>query len=323
MNHLARRGRGLLSSLLLLGLAPLAAQAAWPEDKPIRMIVPYTAGGASDTLGRMIAARLTESLKQTVVVENKPGAGSMLGSQFVARAEPDGYTFLLGSISNVLNNFFYKEPLYDLRKNLAPVAQVTSVPNYLAVGPKVPARTLGELITLAKREPESLSCSTSGVGSSPYLSCELFKVLSGAQIVNVPFKGGTQAIQSVIGGQSTMFFANEALPYIAAGQVRVLGVTTPKRSSYLPDVPAIGESLPGYDVTAWYGVWAPAGTPQPILERVSADINAMLQTEGVRKTLTTLGAEPAGSTPQAFGAYVEAEMQRWQKLTREMKVEPQ
>lgn len=323
MNTVVRRRGGLLLSLLMMGLAPLGAHAAWPGDKPIRMIVPYTAGGASDTLGRMIAARLTESLKQTVVVENKPGAGSMLGSQYVARAEPDGYTFLLGSISNVLNNFFYKEPLYDLRKDLAPVAQVTSVPNYLAVGNKVPAHTLAELIELARRKPESLSCSTSGVGSSPYLSCELFKVLSGAQIINVPFKGGTQAIQSVIGGQSTMFFANEALPYISAGQVRVLGVTTPKRSSYLPDVPAIGEALPGYDVTAWYGVWAPAGTPKPVLERVSADINAMLQTDGVRKTLTALGAEAAGSTPEAFGKYVEAEMQRWQSLTRKMKVVPQ
>src|SRR3546814_1413283 len=167
----------------------------------------------------------------------------MLGSQYVARAEPDGYTFLLGSIPNLLNNFFYKEPLCDRRKDLAPVAQVTSVPNYLAVGTKVPAHTLAELIELARRKPESLSCSTSGVGSSPYLSCELFKVMSGAQIINVPFKGGTQAIQSVIGGQSTMFFANEALPYISSGQVRVLGVTTPKRSSHLPDVPAIGATL--------------------------------------------------------------------------------
>src|SRR3546814_4663176 len=140
------------------------------------------------------------------------------------------------------------------------------------------------------RKPESRSCSTSGVGSSPYPSCELFKVLSGAQIINVPFKGGTQAIQSVIGGQSTMFFANEALPYISAGQVRVLGVTTPKRSSYLPDVPAIGETLPGYDVTAWYGVWAPAGPHGAVPERVRAHVNATLPTDGLRKTLTDLGA---------------------------------
>ncbi|MVW77825.1 Bug family tripartite tricarboxylate transporter substrate binding protein [Bordetella sp. 02P26C-1] len=317
------RPSGLFASLMLMALAPFQAQAAWPNDKPIRMIVPYSAGGASDTLGRMIAARLGTSLKQTVVVENKPGAGSMLGSQFVSRADPDGYTFLLGSISNVLNTFFYKEPLYNLSTDLAPVAQVITIPNYLAVGKKVPVKDVAELIVLAKRDPEALSCSTSGIGSSPYLSCELLKVMSGAKIVNVPFKGGTEAIQAVLGDQTTMFFSNEALPYITADQVRVLGVTTSKRSSYLPDVPTIGETLPGYDVTAWYGVWAPAGTPKPIVDRVSAEINELLKTEGVRKTLTTLGAEAAGSTPEAFGQYVQSELQRWKRLMDEMKVVPQ
>jgi tripartite-type tricarboxylate transporter receptor subunit TctC len=318
--------RAILLRAAVLAFSSLAVQsshAAWPADRPIRMIVPYTAGGASDTLGRLIAARLTTSLGQSVVVENRPGAGSMLGSQMVARAQPDGYTFLLGSISNVLNNYFYKEPLYNIRTDLAPVAQVVSVPNYLAVGKSVPANSVKELIALAKHKPESLSCSTSGIGSSPYLSCELFKVLSGARIINVPFKGGTQAIQSVIGGQSTMFFANEALPYISAGQVRALGVTTPKRSSYLPDVPSISEALPGYDVTAWYGVWAPAGTPAPILEKVSAEIRAMLKDPQVLKTLDSLGAEPAGSTPEAFKRYVTSELDRWERLTQKMDIKPQ
>jgi len=311
-----------LAAVAAIAAAP-AARADWPADKPIRMIVPYTAGGASDTLGRLVAARLTASLGQTVVVENKPGAGSMLGSQFVARADPDGYTFLLGSISNVLNNFFYKQPLYDLRKDLAPVAQVVSIPNYLAVGKSVTAGSVAELVALAKEKPESLSCATSGIGSSPYLSCELFKVLSGAQLINVPFKGGTEAIGSVIGGQATMFFANEALPYIAAGQVRPLGVTTRARSSYLPDVPAIGETLPGYDVTAWYGIWAPADTPAAILDKVGGEIGAMMQDPGVLKTLQSLGAEPAASTPQEFGRYVAEEYDRWQALTKKMNVQPQ
>jgi tripartite-type tricarboxylate transporter receptor subunit TctC len=318
--------RAILQRAAVLAFSSLAfhsSHAAWPADKPIRMIVPYTAGGASDTLGRLVAAQLTTSLGQTVVVENRPGAGSMLGSQLVARAQPDGYTFLLGSISNVLNNYFYKEPLYNIRTDLAPVAQVVSVPNYLAVGNAVPANSVEELIALAKRKPETLSCATSGIGSSPYLSCELFKVLSGGRIINVPFKGGAQAIQAVMGGQATMFFANEALPYIAAGQVRALGVTTPKRSSYLPNVPSIAESLPGYDVTAWYGVWAPAGTPAPILEKVSAEIRAMLKNPQVLKTLDSLGAEPAGSTPEAFRRYVTSELDRWQRLTQKMDVKPQ
>jgi len=323
MTAFLHRGAGVLCAGLLALAGAQPASAAWPDDKPIRMIIPYTAGGASDTLGRMVAMHLSATLKQNVVVENRPGAGSMLGSQFVARAEPDGYTFLLGSISNVLNNFFYKDPLYDLRKDLAPVAQVVSVPNYLAVSPSVPAKTVPELIALAKQKPQEISCSTSGIGSSPYLSCELFRLLSGTEIVNVPFKGGTQAIQSAIGKQSTMVFANEALPYITAGQLRALGVTTPKRASALPNVPAIGESLKDYDVTAWYGVWAPHGTPPAVLDRVSNDIKAMLAQPESRKVLTSLGADPAWSDPKTFGQYVEQEMQRWQKLTQSMQIKPQ
>ncbi|MYZ44985.1 tripartite tricarboxylate transporter substrate binding protein [Schauerella aestuarii] len=311
------------AALVAAAVLPAVGAAAWPADKPIRMIVPYGAGGASDTLGRIVAARLSVALKQTVVVENKPGAGSMLGSQFVARAEPDGYTLLLGSISNVLNNYFYKDPLYDLRRDLAPVSQVVSVPNYLAVNTKVPAKTVGELVKLAKDKPESLSCATSGIGSSPYLSCELFRILSGTQIVNVPFKSGAEAIQSVIGGQAQVLFANEALPFITSGQVRALGVTTPKRSSFLPDVPAIGETLPGYDVTAWYGIWAPAGTSPAVITRISEEIAGMLKTDEVRRVLTSLGAEPVGTSPTQFKQYVDAEMGRWQEIVNQAGIKPQ
>lgn len=311
------------AALVAAAVLPAVGAAAWPADKPIRMIVPYGAGGASDTLGRIVAARLSVALKQTVVVENKPGAGSMLGSQFVARAEPDGYTLLLGSISNVLNNYFYKDPLYDLRRDLAPVSQVVSVPNYLAVNTKVPAKTVGELVKLAKDKPESLSCATSGIGSSPYLSCELFRILSGTQIVNVPFKSGAEAIQSVIGGQAQVLFANEALPFITSGQVRALGVTTPKRSSFLPDVPAIGETLPGYDVTAWYGIWAPAGTSPAVMARISEEIASMLKTDEVKRVLTSLGAEPVGTSPAQFKQYVDAEMGRWKGIVDQAGIKPQ
>ena len=311
------------AAIAAAAVLPAVGVAAWPADKPIRMIVPYGAGGASDTLGRIVAARLSVALKQTVVVENKPGAGSMLGSQFVARAEPDGYTLLLGSISNVLNNYFYKDPLYDLRRDLAPVSQVVSVPNYLAVNTKVPAKTVGELVKLAKDKPESLSCATSGIGSSPYLSCELFRILSGTQIVNVPFKSGAEAIQSVIGGQAQVLFANEALPFITSGQVRALGVTTPKRSSFLPDVPAIGETLPAYDVTAWYGIWAPAGTSPAVMARISEEIASMLKTDEVKRVLTSLGAEPVGTSPAQFKQYVDAEMGRWKEIVDQAGIKPQ
>jgi tripartite-type tricarboxylate transporter receptor subunit TctC len=306
-------------SMLISGLA----QAAWPDDKPIRMIIPYAPGGATDILGRVVSNRLSVNLKQTVVVENKPGAGSMIGSEFVARADPDGYTLVLGSISNVLNAFFYKKPLYDIRTDLKPVTQIVTVPNFLGVNKDVPVQSLGDLIALAKKKPGQLSCAVSGVGSSPYLSCELFKVLADVNIITVPFKGGAPAIQSTIGAQTTMFFANEAMPYISSGQVRPLGVTTLKRSDYSPEISAIAETLPTYDVTAWYGVWAPAKTPDAVVDRISKEIGKVLQDPKVLEVLKTLGATPVESNPQAFASYVHAELDRWEKMTRKMNVKPQ
>ncbi|AHG65667.1 Bug family tripartite tricarboxylate transporter substrate binding protein [Advenella mimigardefordensis] len=302
-------------------LASTGAYAAWPADKPIRLIVPYAAGGATDILGRAVGNQMAKELKQTIVVENKPGAGSMLGSQQVVRSEPDGYTILLGSISNVLNMYFYKEPLYDLRKDLKPVAQIVSVPNFLAVSKSVPVKNVAELIALAKQKPGELSCATSGVGSSPYLSCELFKVMAGIELINTPFKGGAPAIQSAIGNQTTMVFANEAWPYIDSGQLRGLGVTTAERSPYSTDIPAIAETLPKYDVTAWYGFWVPAKTPDKITNAISKAATDALQNQQVLNSLKQLGATPKPSDPQQFGDYVNSEIDRWAAITKEMNVQ--
>lgn len=302
-------------------LASAGAYAAWPADKPIRLIVPYAAGGATDILGRAVGNQMAKELKQTIVVENKPGAGSMLGSQQVVRSEPDGYTILLGSISNVLNMYFYKEPLYDLRKDLKPVAQIVSVPNFLAVSKSVPVKNVAELIALAKKKPGELSCATSGVGSSPYLSCELFKVMAGIELINTPFKGGAPAIQSAIGNQTTMVFANEAWPYIESGQLRGLGVTTAERSPYSKDIPAIAETLPKYDVTAWYGFWVPAKTPDKITNALSKAATDALQNQQVLNSLKQLGATPKPSDPQQFGDYVNSEIDRWAAITKEMNVQ--
>jgi tripartite-type tricarboxylate transporter receptor subunit TctC len=302
-------------------LASASAYATWPADKPIRLIVPYAAGGATDILGRAVGNQMAKELKQTIVVENKPGAGSMLGSQQVVRSEPDGYTILLGSISNVLNMYFYKDPLYDLRKDLKPVAQIVSVPNFLAVSKSVPAKNVAELIALAKQKPGELSCATSGVGSSPYLSCELFKVMAGIDLINTPFKGGAPAIQSAIGNQTTMVFANEAWPYIDSGQLRGLGVTTAERSPYSKDIPAISETLPKYDVTAWYGFWVPARTPDKITNALSKAAADALQNQAVLNTLKQLGATPKPSDPQQFADYVDTEIERWAAITQEMNVQ--
>lgn len=299
--------------------APAHSQASWPS-RPVTLVVPFPAGGNTDTMGRIVAERLTAALKQTVIVENKPGAGSMIGSQYVARANPDGHTLLIGSISNALNHYFYKKPLYDITKDLVPVAHLVQVPNYLAVGPNAKLKTLPEIIRHAKANPKSLTCATTGIGTSPYLSCELFKSLAGVDIINVPYKGGAPAIQDTMGGQVSMLFSNEALPFIADKRLIGVAVSTPKRTSFAPELPAIAEVAPGYDVTAWYGVFAPAGTPDAIVQRVSEEINAMLKDEAVRARLATLGATPVPGTPKEFAAYVNAEVKRWGEVIRPMNV---
>jgi tripartite-type tricarboxylate transporter receptor subunit TctC len=318
MNISLHRVLGVLLAATLAGASANAA-AAWP-DRPIRLIVPYAPGGNTDILGRLIANKLTASLGQTVVVENKPGAGSMLGSQVVARAHPDGYTLLMGSISNVLNNYFYKEPLYNLEKDLAPISQVVAVPNYLALNKSVPANTVAEVIAMAKAKPKLVTCATSGVGTSPYLSCELFKKMANVDIINVPYKGGMPAIQDTIGGQTTLTFVNESLPYIKDKSLKGLAVTTAKRSSLAPDMPAISETLPGYDVTAWYGMWAPIGTPPEITHKISAEVAKILKMPDVKERLASLGAEPVSSSPEEFDAYIKSEMKKWQVVIKDLNI---
>lgn len=309
------------ASLALLSVGPaIASDAAWPAAKPITLVVPFAAGGNTDALGRIVAERLSATLKQTVLVENKPGGGSMLGSAQVARATPDGYTFLVGSISNALNQHFYKKPSYDMTKDLVAVAQLVNVPNYMAMGPKETFKSVAEVIAYAKANPRKLSCATTGVGTSPYLSCELFKSLAGVDIINVPYKGGAPAMQDAMGGQTNLVFANEALPYIKDKRLVGLAVSTPKRSPLSPELPALAETLPGYDVTAWYGVFAPTGTPQAIVDRLSQEIATILKDETVKSRLTMLGAVPVGSSAKEFGTYVDAEVKRWGEVIRPMNI---
>jgi len=295
------------------------ATAAWPEDKPITLVVPFAPGGNTDVLARLVAERLREPLG-LMVVENRPGAGSMIGSTLVARAAPDGYTFLVGSISNALNPSLYKNPTYNFLQDLVPVAQLVIVPNYLAAGPKEPFNSVSEVIDYAKQNPGRLSCATSGIGTSPYFSCELLKVLAQVDIVNVPYKGGAPAMQDTIGGQTNLVFVNEALPNITAGLLKGLAVSTPERSPLAPDLPALAEILPGFDVTAWYGIFAPAGTPTAIVERVSREIAQILAQDPMRQRLAMLGAVPVGSSPAQFKRYVEAEVARWGEVIRAMNI---
>jgi len=306
-----------IATLGLLATPP--ASAAWPDDKPITLVVPFAPGGNTDVLARIVAERLRAPLG-VMVVENRPGAGSMIGSTVVARAAPDGYTFLVGSISNALNPSLYKNPTYNFVQDLVPVAQLVNVPNYLAAGPKELFDSVSDVINYAKQNPGRLSCATSGIGTSPYLSCELFKTMAGVDIVNAPYKGGAPAMQDTMGGQTNLVFVNEALPNITAGLLKGLAVTTPARSPLAPTLPALAETLPGFDVTAWYGIFAPRGTPAAIVERVSREIAAILAPDDMHKRLAMLGAVPVGSSPGEFKRYVDAEVARWAKLIRAMNI---
>ncbi|MDQ2778583.1 MAG: tripartite tricarboxylate transporter substrate binding protein [Pseudomonadota bacterium] len=313
--HVVLRGLAIAAVVLVYG----AAHAAWP-DKAITLVVPFPPGGNTDAMGRILAKQLTASLGTTVIVENKPGAGSMLGSQYVARATPDGYTLLVGSISNALNHYFYRKPLYDITKDLVPISQLVNVPNYLAVGPKEKFRSTTDIVDFAKANPGKLSCATTGIGTSPYLSCELFKSLAGINIVNVPYKGGAAAMQDAMGGQVAMVFANEALPLINSKRLIGIAVTTKERSPLAPDLPAISETVPGYDVTAWYGVFAPTGTPQAIVDRLGAEISAAIKDPAVATQLKNLGATPVGSTPKEFSAFMSSQLTHWADVIKPMNI---
>jgi tripartite-type tricarboxylate transporter receptor subunit TctC len=308
--------------LLAAALAPadgLAAEADYP-NKPITLIVPYPPGGNADAFGRIVANGLTSALGQTVVVDNRPGAGSMLGSQMVARAKPDGYTLLLGSIANVLNNYFYKKPLYNVQTELMPVAQLTYVPNYLAVGPNSTLKSVKDIVAYAKASPGKVNCATTGIGTSPYLSCELFKMMTGAPITNVPYKGFAPAVTDVIGGDVTMIFANESLPFIKDKRLNGIAVTTAARNALAPDLPALSESLPGFDVTSWYGVFAPTGTPPELVERLSVAIGKIMATPDSAARCAALGATPKASSPKEFEAYVASEIDKWSKVVKKLDI---
>ncbi len=318
-SHGLRRRDFMAATAALAFATGSRAAEAWPS-KPVTLVVPFPPGGNTDAMARIVAEHLGQRIKQTVIVENKPGAGSMLGSALVARAAPDGYTFLVGSIANALNHYFYKKPSYDITKDLVPVTQLVNVPNYLAVSPKVKFANVAELIEHARANPGKLTCATTGIGTSTHLSYELFKSMAKVDITNVPYKGGAPAMQDTMAGQTHMVFANEALPFIKDKRLNGLAVTTASRSPLAPDLPALAELLPGYDVTSWYGVFAPAGTPQDIVDRLSAAMSAIITDEKVRPRLSALGATPVGSTPGEFTAYLGGELKRWGDTLRPMNV---
>ena len=308
------------AAALAIATTAFGALAQVYPSKPIRFVVPYPPGGPTDILGRAVAQALTESLGQTVVVENKPGASGMIGAEQVAKAAPDGYTLLVNASIHVINPSLFSKPTFDAMQDFAPVTQIASVPLILVVGQPVPANSVKELIALAKANPGKLSFASSSVGAAPHLAGELLKRMAGIDIVHVPYKGSGPATTDLIGGHVTMMIDSmpSSIAHVKSGKLKVLGVSTAKRTPALPDTPTIAESgLPGFDIATWYGVWAPAKTPKEIVSRMSSEIAKGLKRADMKERLAGLGAEGVGSTPAEFAAYCESEFRRWAKVVKD------
>ena len=308
--------RMFLGALLLAACAARAQQ--WPT-KPVKLVIPFPPGGTTDILGRLIGQHAGDALGQPFVIENRAGAGGNVGAAEVARAAPDGYTFLMGTPgTQAINQFIYSKMPYDTEKAFAPVSLVARVPNVLVVHPSVPAKTLAELIAHARANPGKLNSASPGPGSTGHLSLELFNKLAGVKIQHVPYKGSGPALNDLLGGQVQMTIDNlpSALPHIQSGKLTALGVTTEQKVAVLPDVPTVGSVVRGYEASSWFVVMAPAGTPDPIVRRLSAEIDNLLKKPAMLERMKTLGADPVGGTPEQLAAHIAAETKKWREVAQ-------
>jgi tripartite-type tricarboxylate transporter receptor subunit TctC len=305
--------------VLVCALAPAAGAADVYPARPVRLIVPFPPGGSNDIVGRMIATQLTERLGKQVIVDNRGGAGGVLGTEVAAKAPPDGYTLLMVSSAHAISTSLYKVP-YDPAKAFVPVAMLASGPNALCVYPGLPVKSVKELVALARQKPGQLNYAAAGVGSFQHLGSELFKLMAGVDVVGVQFKGGGPAMIDVVGGHTQVLIGSliQALPHIRSGKLRVLGIGGAKRSAILPDVPTIAEAgVPGYEATNWWGIVAPAGTPPAVLERLHRELSAILASAETQKRFLDEGAEAVPMTPAEFGAFIAAETAKWARVVKE------
>jgi len=311
----------LLVLALAAGFASLTSAQPYPT-KPIKLVAPSTPGDAPDVIARLVADKLSTALGQQVVVENRPGAGGVVGSDYVAKAAPDGYTLIMGNAgSHGINAAVYSKLPYDIQRDFAPVSQVAVAPNVMVINPSVPASTLAEFIAYAKANPGKLSYASGGNGSSAHMSMELFKSMSGIDIQHVPYKGSSPALTDVVSGQVVAFIGNmpPTVPLIKAGKLRAIAVTTKSRSALMPELPTITEAgLPGFETVAWFGVLAPAGTPPEVVNRLSAEIAKIAKSPEIREKLVAMGAEPVGSTPEEFKAVIDRDIAKWKPLAQKV-----
>ena len=301
-------------------LAPFAATAQdWP-NKPIRMIVPFPPGGGTDTVARPLAAKLSEILGQQVVIDNRGGAGGTIGAAVVAKAPPDGYTVLLYSVHGAVAASVYASLPYDIEKDLVPVTTAAIFPDVLVAANRVPAKTLPELIAFAKANPGKVNCGSAGTGTSRHLSCELFNLQAGIKATHVPYKGTGPATTALLAGEIDYIFEalGSASAHVRAGTIRPIAVTSAKRSPSFPEIPtAIESGLPSFEVTSWYGLWLPAGTPRPIVQKLHESVVKAFEDPQLRETWFKLGAEAGGATPDEFRDLVRREVAKWARVVKE------
>ena len=303
----------------------LGAQAQTYPTKPVRMVVAFAPGGGTDIIGRIIGQKLSELWPHPVVVDNRPGAGSTVGTAMTAKAPPDGYTISMTSMSHAINATLYRQLPYDTVKDFAPVILAVRAPNVLVVHPSVAAQSVKELIALAKSRPGQLNFASSGTGGVSHLSAEVLRAASGIDIVHVPYKGAGPAMNALLGNEAQIMMATTpvALPQIKANRVRGIAISSRERSPLAPGMPTIAESgFPGFETDTWYGLLAPAGTPTALVRRLNADMTRTLEMPEVKKALEQQGAQPAGGTPEAFRRFIESEIEKWAKAIRLAKVPP-
>jgi tripartite-type tricarboxylate transporter receptor subunit TctC len=309
----------------LLSLAGPAMAQDYPS-RPVRFVVPFAPGGGSDISARLVAEGMQPLLGQTIVVDNRPGAGSVVGTEIVAKSAPDGYTWLLGNISMAFNVALYQKLPYDTLRDFVPVSLITDQPNILVVHPSLPAKSLKEFVTLARGQPGKLTYGSAGTGSGTHLAMELLMMSQQLDLVHVPYKGTGPALTALLGNQISSFFSTfaSALPHVKAGRLRTFGVTSVKRAATLPDAPTIAEGgVPGYEYSTWYGILVPGGTSKAIVEKVNKAAVAALHSAEVQQKLQANGIDPIPSTSAHYAAYLKSETSKWSKVIRAAKIPPQ
>ena len=292
--------------------------------RPIHLVVPSSAGaGVTDIMARLVGRHLSVRIGQQIVIDNRPGASGILGSEVVSKAAPDGYTLLIANVSLVVNPFLYPKMPYDPLTAFIPVTMVNSAPLLLVLHPSIAAKSVTELIAYARSHPGQLNYGSGGLGSTPYLATELFKSLSGIDVLHVPYKGGAPALSDLLGGQLSFMIENMpgTMPYVSAGNLRAIAITSLQRSPLAPELPTMVEAgVPGYEMSGWNGIFAVKGTPPEIVERLHSEVAKILRTPEVRRELAALGAEPIGDTPDEFGAFLKTDMARWGKIIQEKRI---